>query len=256
MALTKSGEVWSFGDGDCGRLGHGDAFSTDNATFPRRVVLPLPVLRVAAGDAFALALLRNGEVFSWGDNSMGQLGVGGRKSLLSDEPNCTPRGVKGLAFRGGDSIGGIGGNDGGRGTLLLRQSSGDESTKAVYIAAGATHAAAVTKGGHVLTWGANAHGQLGFPPSAEDSDFEDDDLDSEESEGGTATEGESTSESDEYDEYADFGTSSTRACQRYTKKAKGTAATGPLCSTRPKVVEDLAQHGDDVTVVAVACGPS
>lgn len=219
--------MWSVGDGDCGRLGHGGE-ATDNVTSPRRIALTLPVRCVAAGDAFGLALLFDGNIWSWGDNQLGQLGWGGRKSSLSDEPNCTPRPVKG--------------------------------GKAVEcIAAGATHCAAVTKDGHVLTWGANAHGQLGFPPSADDSDFEDD-LDGEESEGGTATEEDSTSsESDEFDEYADFGASIRTGAGQFdnapkTRKSKKNAATGPLCSTRPKVLDALAQHGDDVTVVAAACG--
>ncbi|XP_030636935.1 alsin [Chanos chanos] len=66
-------EVWSWGRGQEGQLGHGDLL-------PRLQPLCIKslsgkeVLRVAAGAHHSLALTAQSQVFSWGSNSSGQLG--------------------------------------------------------------------------------------------------------------------------------------------------------------------------------------
>uniref|UniRef100_A0A8C7VN51 Alsin Rho guanine nucleotide exchange factor ALS2 n=1 Tax=Oncorhynchus mykiss TaxID=8022 RepID=A0A8C7VN51_ONCMY len=68
-------EVWSWGRGEEGQLGHGD-------NLPRSVLQPLcikclsskEVVLVAAGAHHSLALTTQSQVFSWGSNSSGQLG--------------------------------------------------------------------------------------------------------------------------------------------------------------------------------------
>ncbi|XP_052414804.1 alsin-like isoform X1 [Carassius gibelio] len=71
--LSLQTEVWSWGRGQEGQLGHGDLLSR-----------PLPVcvkslngkevLKVAAGALHSLALTAQSQVFSWGCNTSGQLG--------------------------------------------------------------------------------------------------------------------------------------------------------------------------------------
>ncbi|XP_053087661.1 alsin isoform X2 [Pangasianodon hypophthalmus] len=66
-------EVWSWGRGQEGQLGHGDVL-------PRLQPLCIKslsgkeVVRVAAGALHSLALTAQSQVFSWGSNSFGQLG--------------------------------------------------------------------------------------------------------------------------------------------------------------------------------------
>ncbi|XP_049335273.1 alsin isoform X1 [Astyanax mexicanus] len=66
-------EVWSWGRGQEGQLGHGDLL-------PRLQPLCIKslsgkeVIRVAAGALHSLALTAQSEVYSWGSNSFGQLG--------------------------------------------------------------------------------------------------------------------------------------------------------------------------------------
>jgi hypothetical protein len=47
---------------------------TSYSSTPVKIPLPGPVLDLATGGAFNLALLEDGSLFSWGDNSEGQLG--------------------------------------------------------------------------------------------------------------------------------------------------------------------------------------
>jgi alpha-tubulin suppressor-like RCC1 family protein len=72
--LIASTAVFSWGEGSLGELGNG----TDTAVQP----LPAPingvghVVALSAGGNFALALLSNGTVEAWGENTYGQLGNG------------------------------------------------------------------------------------------------------------------------------------------------------------------------------------
>jgi alpha-tubulin suppressor-like RCC1 family protein len=77
-ALMQSGKVMAWGNNEYGQLGNGgsEAFST-----PKEVVLPNGqplenVAAIAAGAVNAMALLKNGTVFTWGGDEFGALGVG------------------------------------------------------------------------------------------------------------------------------------------------------------------------------------
>ena len=70
-----------------------------------------------------LALTRDGQLYAWGSNAAGQLGLGHLTSVATPQP------------------------------LQL-----NDDIRSV--AAGATHALAVTANGEVLAWGSNHHGQL------------------------------------------------------------------------------------------------
>lgn len=77
-AITSSGELYTWGLGEYGRLGHGD-----NCTQlkPKMVTALLDhrIVQVACGsrDAQTLALTEAGLLFSWGDGDFGKLGRGG-----------------------------------------------------------------------------------------------------------------------------------------------------------------------------------
>ena len=78
VALDASGRVWDWGINNLGQLGDG---KTSDSDVPVEVPLPSAAVQVSAGgsstsDGSVLALLGNGEVFAWGDDSNGQLGDG------------------------------------------------------------------------------------------------------------------------------------------------------------------------------------
>jgi hypothetical protein len=84
---------------------------------------PLPA--VAAGAMHSLVLTESGEVYAWGDNEFGQLGLGDMVVRL------TPTKVEGLP-------------------------------KVKAVAAGYDHSLVLTESGEVYAWGWNDYGQLGL----------------------------------------------------------------------------------------------
>ena len=76
--ITSNGELYTWGKGRYGRLGHGDS---EDQLFPKLVeaLRGQRVLDVAcgSGDAQTLCLTDNDCVWSWGDGDYGKLGRGG-----------------------------------------------------------------------------------------------------------------------------------------------------------------------------------
>uniref|UniRef100_A0A3B3D0M2 E3 ubiquitin-protein ligase HERC2 n=1 Tax=Oryzias melastigma TaxID=30732 RepID=A0A3B3D0M2_ORYME len=176
-AITSSGELYSWGLGEYGRLGHGD-----NTTQLRpklvKVLLGHRVIQVACGSRDAQTLALTDElVFSWGDGDFGKLGRGGSEGCnipqnierLNGQGVCqiecgaqfslalTKSGVvwtgKGDYFRLGH------GTD-----VHVRKPQiveGLRGKKIVHVAVGALHCLAVTDSGQVYAWGDNDHGQQG-----------------------------------------------------------------------------------------------
>jgi len=129
MALKSNGSVLGWGNNTSGQVGNGVASKTP-------VLKPVAVknlgggsgvVAIAAGGSFSLALKKNGAVYAWGNNKVGELGNG----TLKDHP--TPIAVSSLGAGSG----------------------------VVAIAAGTSFALALTSGGKVLAWGNNKSGELG-----------------------------------------------------------------------------------------------
>nr|XP_015840194.1 PREDICTED: uncharacterized protein LOC103312885 [Tribolium castaneum] len=70
IALSSSGEVYTWGWGIHGQLGHGDC---DNIYYPKLLPFQHKVVQVAAGHAHSLILTREGKLFGFGSNVFGQL---------------------------------------------------------------------------------------------------------------------------------------------------------------------------------------
>lgn len=74
-AVTASGEVYTWGRGNYGRLGHG---SSEDCTVPTLITslkdYHIVDIACGSGDAQTLAVTDTGLVFSWGDGGYGKLG--------------------------------------------------------------------------------------------------------------------------------------------------------------------------------------
>lgn len=181
VALTGSGEVFTFGQGAFGALGHGNS---DNVTEPKHVeaLWALGIVQVACGASHSAALTIDGQVFTWGRGKYGQLGHG------STQNETKPMVVRGLASQtvcqvacGGDhtlvltdagavySWGrgrwGQTGHDATTDIMYPRQVAALAGARVVHISAGARHSLAVTEDARVFVWGDSEQHQLGMAAS-------------------------------------------------------------------------------------------
>lgn len=65
LCITDDDSVWSFGDGDYGKLGRG---GSEGCKFPIKIdsLVGLGVTKVECGSQFSIALTRSGSVYTWG----------------------------------------------------------------------------------------------------------------------------------------------------------------------------------------------
>jgi len=180
LAVSTDGQVYSWGTGLDGRLGVGN---TRNFRNPQKVVFPsndsaqIKAAHVAAGKAHGLALTATGQIYSWGCNTKGQLGLGseedqftpslvskltGVKRIAAGESHSVALTDKGVMFAWGD---GESGQLGLPNVTIQNEpaviSTLPEGVKIVRIAAGQLHTLAISEYGDVFAWGDNSCGQLG-----------------------------------------------------------------------------------------------
>ena len=81
MALTVDGKVFSWGEGDDGKLGH---FSRMNCDKPRLIetLRSKRVRDIACGSSHSACIISNGDLYTWGLGEYGRLGHGDNVSQL------------------------------------------------------------------------------------------------------------------------------------------------------------------------------
>ena len=135
-ALLEDGTVVAWGDNHDGQLGNG-AMGANGVlgVYPKSSVRPVKVtglvdiIQIEAGERFAMALRKDGTVWAWGSRDDGAIGDG------------KPTGLRPLNAIGPVKIPGL--------------------ANITQIAAGRTHALALRRDGHVMSWGSNSDGELG-----------------------------------------------------------------------------------------------
>ena len=145
------------------------------------------VIALTAGASHTCALLREGLVRCWGDNSKGQLGLGTAANLSGQPPyknGLVPLGAAAVALTAGDShtcalmadqsVRCWGANADGQLGLGNTDTIGDDEVpdathaavplgaKATAVAAGGNDTCAILRDGSLRCWGLNDYGQLGL----------------------------------------------------------------------------------------------
>ncbi|OWM88667.1 hypothetical protein CDL15_Pgr002434 [Punica granatum] len=126
--LTRQGQVYSCGSNTYGQLGHGDTLERPTPKVLEQFKSMGPIVQVAAGPSYVLAVAESGTVYSFGSGQNFCLGHGEQHNEFQ------PRQI--LSFRR-------------RGIHVVRVSAGDE------------HAVALDSNGLVYTWGKGYCGALG-----------------------------------------------------------------------------------------------
>jgi alpha-tubulin suppressor-like RCC1 family protein len=132
VAITPQ-DVITWGANDAGQCGHGEKAEADWVK-PRSLKLlhGQMVTQVVCGRYHTLCVTATSEVWAWGRNAAGQLGLGDTLDRRS------PAWVDALW-----------------------------ALPVLQLAAGESHSAALTSNGFLFTWGGNDRGQLGLPAAAE-----------------------------------------------------------------------------------------
>ncbi|MDP2438630.1 MAG: hypothetical protein Q8P67_23045, partial [archaeon] len=183
VMLSTSGHVFTWGRGEHGRLGLGED-DNHNKAIPFLVQGPLQqqlVVRIACGSLHTLCLTDTGQVFSFGSNASGQLGVSSNEALsCAMAPTAIPffegRFVKAISAGFGHSAALVDselytwgwGETGqlGHGTFesvpLPKLVEFSCPVRPVLLSCGGSHTAMLSYDGVVFVWGSNRFGQLGI----------------------------------------------------------------------------------------------
>ncbi|XP_020589860.1 uncharacterized protein LOC110031136 isoform X2 [Phalaenopsis equestris] len=185
--ITVTGQLFTFGDGTFGALGHGDR---ESVFYPREVesLIGLKTSAVSCGVWHTAAVVEvivtqssesSGKLFTWGDGDKYRLGHGDKESRF--KPTCVPSLIdyiflriacghsltvglttSGHVFTMGSPVYGQLGNPHSDGKLpcLVHDNLVKEFVKEV--ACGSYHVAVLTSRSEVYTWGKGANGRLGL----------------------------------------------------------------------------------------------
>ncbi|OMJ70835.1 hypothetical protein SteCoe_31113 [Stentor coeruleus] len=82
LALDTKGDVWSWGEGLAGQLGHG---VLDNEYYPKPIeeLNGFRFIDISAGGQHSVCITKNEEVIVWGRNQAGQLGIEDKKDRIT-----------------------------------------------------------------------------------------------------------------------------------------------------------------------------
>jgi E3 ubiquitin-protein ligase HERC2 len=177
LALTDDGEVYSWGLGEGGRLGHGDHTTKEQPT-KIEALTDKSICRVFCGATYSAAISSSGECYTWGRGSYGRLGHGTSDDKLaptqiqalkshrvvdvalgSGDSHSLCATATGHVFAWGDGDFGKLGNGSSNGAQIPQQIEGLEKIVNVY--SGSQFSVALSSDGVVYSWGKGHGGRLG-----------------------------------------------------------------------------------------------
>ncbi|KAK9747383.1 Regulator of chromosome condensation (RCC1) repeat [Popillia japonica] len=174
LALTKDSEVYSWGNGDNGRLGHGDNISKDDPTLIE-ALKDKDIIDVECGGTYSAAISANGALYTWGRGNYGRLGHGTSEdcstptmvAALSDHHirRRPPGGIcitsQGKVYSWGDGDYGKLGRGGSDGSKIPRLVEKLQNVEIAEVYCGGQFSIALAKDGRLFSWGKGEGWRLG-----------------------------------------------------------------------------------------------
>ncbi|KAJ9173145.1 hypothetical protein P3X46_016310 [Hevea brasiliensis] len=135
-AISEKGEVYTWGLGNMGQLGHTSLQSGDKELLPRHVVAldGISIKEVACGGVHTCAVTDKGALYAWGGGQAGQLGLGPQNGSFSFIPSDTESFLRNIPV------------------LVV-------PTGVQLVACGHSHTLVSLKDGRIHGWGYNSYGQ-------------------------------------------------------------------------------------------------
>ncbi|CAM8975826.1 unnamed protein product [Rhodiola kirilowii] len=135
-AISDNGEVYTWGLGSMGQLGHCALQYGDKELLPRRVVSldGIFVKEVACGGVHTCAVTEKGALYAWGGGQAGQLGLGPQNCFFSCDPTSSEAYLRNIPV------------------LVIPNG-------VRHVACGHCHTLIATRDGRIQGWGYNSYGQ-------------------------------------------------------------------------------------------------
>ena len=186
LALASDGTAYAWGANALGQLGNG---ATSNSSLPVAVTMSgalsgKTIVQLSAGGAHSLALASNGTMYSWGTNTIGQLGNGATSNsslpvAVTMSGALSGKTIVQLSAGGSHSLAlasdgtayawgygyygqlGVGSVSDADVPLAVTASGALNNVVLTQVSAGTSHSSALSSDGLVYAWGYNYSGQLG-----------------------------------------------------------------------------------------------
>lgn len=176
-AIDDAGAALCWGRNDEGQTGQADPYGSPHVQSPKPIALSGPFQAVAAGQGHACALRESGELFCWGRNTSGQLGIGNEQIQVRPPTAVTPssryRAIAtamshscairqdGRLFCWGNNLDGLlgAGSDTVRHYLPVQVGDAADHDD---VQLNWFHTCTLREGGRLFCWGRNVEGQLGL----------------------------------------------------------------------------------------------
>ncbi|CAM9211439.1 unnamed protein product, partial [Choristocarpus tenellus] len=178
-AVTEAGELYTWGGGMYGKLGHGNESGHPRPCLVRHLVEEgAKVTQIACGSRHTVVLTSAGQVYTWGDKENGVVGHTDsdghqyvprmleslRGKLMKQVAACGFHTAaltdKGEVFTWGEGKFGRLGHGTERNQLVPRMVEALMGKKVRHVACGGFHSAAILETGELYTWGGGEHGQV------------------------------------------------------------------------------------------------
>lgn len=188
-ALTSNGRVFTWGhngDGELGASTGGNQIIPKEITSSFNLAIGETITSVSLGYSFSSAVTSDGRVFTWGDNSNGQLGDGTTadklyptditsqfnlqvgetiSSVTLGKMHAIAVTSENRIFTWGDNgygqLGDETTTDKHEPTDITSQFSLIQGEVIIEVSLGSSHSSAITSEGRIFTWGSNSNGKLG-----------------------------------------------------------------------------------------------